>query len=114
MKKIILILALVFIAGCGGSDLTFSVVNNPTYIEGELTDIVLSAEDKGEIVSGLTLTGEVDTEDNGVKEVPFTDNSDGTYSGEVSLPTGGEWIMLVKNKDDKHTEHLIRLQVSED
>ena len=115
MKKVILILALLFIAGCGGSNLTFSVDNNPTYKDGENTEIILTVEDNGDKVSGLTLTGELEMEkmDHGVIEVSFADNGNGTYSGEVSLPMGGEWIMLVKNKDDEKTEHLVSLQVNE-
>ncbi|WP_026907325.1 membrane lipoprotein lipid attachment site-containing protein [Paucisalibacillus globulus] len=114
MKKIIIILVLVFLAGCGGSDLTFTVENNPTYKDGEVTEIVLAAEDNEEVVTGLTLSGEIDLEDSEVIDVPFTDNGDGTYSGEASLPTSGEWILLVKNKDNEKVEHLIRLQVNEE
>lgn len=120
LKKlmIIVVMMLLFVVGCGGSEeFTLSVENDPYYHQGELTEIVLLAEDEnGEPITGLSITGKLEMEkmDHGLIEVAFKDNGDGTYTGEVELPMGGEWIMdTVSELDGKEYSHVLRFQVNE-
>lgn len=118
MKKIwIALILLLFVAGCGGNSYSLEVQNEPVYKEGEPTEIILEAvDDNGETVTGLAIKGHLEMErmDHGTMTVSFTDNGDGTYSGEVIFPMGGEWIMSANvEKDGKEEEKLVKFEVRE-
>ena len=115
MKKVFFFMLLfIFMAGCGGTDTQYTVENSPSYKDGEPSEIILSAEENGEAVTGLDMTGELEMEkmDHGLVEVSFTDIGDGTYSGDVELPMGGEWLMELL-VDGEETGEIIRFQVNE-
>ncbi|MCG5102160.1 FixH family protein [Oceanobacillus alkalisoli] len=118
MKKIlwIIITGLCFLAACGGSDIDFSVDNSPHYVTDGETEIIIMVEDNGEAVSGMTIAGSLEMAkmDHGVIEANFTDNGDGSYTANVDLPMGGEWIMETETElDGKVYEETITFNVSE-
>ena len=96
--------------------MSFSVDNEPIFKEGEAQEIVLSATEGEEGVTGMNITGKLEMAkmDHGVIEATFSDNGDGTYRAEADLPMGGEWMMdMEAEKDGETYEEVITFQVSE-
>jgi len=101
---IILVLGLV-LAGCGGAKMDVALEETPKYKDGVEFPIVLSVAEGDEAVTGLDIvaTLEMARMDHGIIEVVFTDQGDGTYSGEVALPMAGEWIADVEMNQEGNT-----------
>ncbi|SEB21013.1 YtkA-like [Thalassobacillus cyri] len=114
MKKLVLlVLVLIFgLAACGGNDIAFSVEDTPLYKQGEASVVTVRAEQDGEPLQGLTLSGlmEMEKMDHGEIDINFSDNGDGTYTGEVELPISGEWILDLTSGD---AEKILTINVGE-
>ena len=102
MKRIIIIAvmiatSLIMLSGCGSSP-EFEVETAPKYKDEVAYPITLKVTEDGEPVQGMDIlaTLEMAKMDHGIIEVNFTDVGDGTYSGEVELPMGGEWIANIE------------------
>jgi|SRR5690625_2804885 len=118
MKKVIAFLfaAMIFLVGCGASEVEVEMETLPNYVDGETSPIELSVTENGEAAEGLEITGtlEMARMDHGIIEVVFEDNGDGIYGGEVELPMGGEWIMETQiDSDGSIQEEVITFDVSE-
>ncbi|HLS59768.1 MAG TPA: FixH family protein [Virgibacillus sp.] len=89
----ILLMSFLFVA-CSPVKVDLSLEKAPRYKDGESYPMVIKAMEGKEGVTGLHImaTLEMAKMDHGVIEINFTDNGDGTYSGEVELPMEGEWI----------------------
>src|SRR5690625_1704084 len=80
----ILLMSLLFVA-CSPVKVDLSLEKAPRYKDGESYPMVIKAMEGKEGVTGLHImaTLEMAKMDHGVIEINFTDNGDGTYSGEV-------------------------------
>lgn len=116
-KYLVGVILLLLLVGCGGtSSIDFTVEKAPLYKDGESYIMIIQATDDDGIVTGLDLvaTLEMAKMDHGVIEVTFTDNNDGTYEGEVTLPMAGEWIADVKAElNGKTYEKVLTFDVKE-
>lgn len=117
MLVIVMITVMLMVAGCGGASPEFSVDTAPKYKDGESYPITLSVTDNGEAVTGMDIlaTLEMEKMDHGTIEVSFDDNGDGTYTGEVELPMGGEWIAGIEAElDGKTYDEILTFDVKEE
>ena len=121
MKRRLLIFAITFLGlimltSCGSSP-EFKVDTAPKYKVDVTYPIILSATENGDAVTGLDIvaTLEMAKMDHGVIKVEFDDNGDGTYTGEVELPMGGEWIANVEAEQDGKTyDDMLTFDVKEE
>lgn len=124
MKKIrlavfivIVMVGLLTLTGCGSSSLDFTIETVPKYKAGESSPISLTVTDGGEAVAGLDIVATLEMEkmDHGIIDVEFTDEGDGTYTGDVELPMGGEWIASIEaEQDDKTYDDLLTFEVKDE
>ncbi|WP_301107743.1 FixH family protein [Sporosarcina sp.] len=118
MKKhgFLLAIILLLLTGCGSANLSIQLEQTPIYEHGTPSEMTVSITKDGEAVNGLTVTADLEMAkmDHGHLQANLIENGDGTYSGEVELPMGGEWIADVKaeSADDK-AEELITFDVKE-
>ncbi|MDS9472925.1 FixH family protein [Sporosarcina pasteurii] len=118
MRRVLLLMiaTIMILAGCGASKLDFIVEKAPVYEEEVASEFVLKVTDSAEEVTGLSIeaTLEMAKMDHGVIEVFFNDSGDGTYTGNVELPMGGEWIADIRaEKDGKMIEDVLTFDVKE-
>lgn len=119
MRKIFLsvLLTLLFLTGCGSNPLHVSVETAPRYQAEQSYPMILKITDNEEPLSGLDIVAvlEMARMDHGIIDVDFTDQGNGTYRGEVTLPMAGEWIAdIVINREGKEIEEMVTFQVDED
>lgn len=118
MRKLLAVIMLATVAlwGCGGGNLDFAVEKAPVYEYEVASDFIITIKDKDEAITGVKMQAilEMAKMDHGIIEVPFIDNGDGTYTGAVELPMGGEWIASIEaSKDGKDFEEVLTFDVKE-
>ena len=118
MKKVSLFIGLfvLMLAGCNSASLNLEMSKEPVYEEGTSSEMVVRFTKDGEPVEGLSVTASLEMAkmDHGEIEVDLVDQGDGNYSGDVTLPMGGEWIAEVKaDSEDEKAEELITFDVEE-
>lgn len=104
------------LTSCGSSP-EFKLNTAPKFKVDVTYPIILSATENGDAVTGLDIvvTLEMAKMDHGVIKVEFDDNGDGTYSGDVELPMGGEWIANVEAEQDGKTyDDMLTFDVKEE
>lgn len=118
MKKISIFIALfvLMLAGCNSASLEMEVEQKPIYEEGASSELVVRFIKDGEPVDGLSVTASLEMAkmDHGEIQVDLVEQGDGKYSGEVTLPMGGEWIAeVIAESEDAKAEELITIDVEE-
>ncbi|WP_191126277.1 FixH family protein [Cerasibacillus terrae] len=119
MKKIylaLLTILVILLTACGAEEIEWTVKQAPVFKPEVASEMIIEAKKEGEALTGLEISGllEMERMDHGIIEIVFTDNGDGTYSGEVELPMGGEWIIdLQAQEGDTTYEDVITFDVDE-
>jgi len=119
MKRFLPFLLILFLVACGSADaLDFTVEKAPTFKPDTPSEIIIKVKKDGEPLTGLELSGllEMERMDHGIIEAKFVDQGDGTYSGEVELPMGGEWIIDLEahnGADGETYEDVLTFDVNE-
>ncbi|GAX91395.1 FixH family protein [Effusibacillus lacus] len=109
MKKIagFVLLAGILLTGCGSDNDWVANVQAPAqYIGEQELPITIEIKEQGQPVTGLQVKAQFEMKkmDHGKVEAMFTDGGNGTYTGKVKLPMGGEWLVNVNMSNGKRTE----------
>ncbi|MFE8701939.1 FixH family protein [Cytobacillus sp. FJAT-54145] len=116
MKKILMILLLVFLLGaCSSqSDLNVEITKDLFYVKDKESKFEIKITDKGKPVEGLTIAANFSMTDmdHGSYDVSLTESEKGMYVGELAIPMAGKWeIVFTVEQDGKTIEKVIQYEV---
>ncbi|RSK26604.1 hypothetical protein EJF36_06890 [Bacillus sp. HMF5848] len=111
MKKIITVFIIIFLlTGCNNtSSWDVSIVEAPSYNQGEPSHVVFQLSEDGKPLTGLDVVAsfEMTKMDHGYIDIPLQENESGLYEGNITLPMAGEWEVLLQISNNKQVVEKI-------
>lgn len=109
MKKILTFLMGLFVlSGCGGSNYTVELADNPVFIPDTASKVSFKIVEDEKPSTGLDVKASFEMEkmDHGSIAVSLKEQGEGIYGGEVMLPMEGDWqaLLTISNGSDTKEE----------